>query len=81
MASVLGAGGGGAKVGTKGYNKRKITKPETKIEEMEAKLKERGDPVEEEFSNGGGKRRSNSGNPALEAHGGTCNHLKTKGEV
>ena len=66
-------------MGTKGYGKRKIAKLETKIEEMEAKLKERGDPVDEEVNNGGGKLRSNQGNPALEAHGGTRNRLKVKG--
>ena len=76
-----GGGGGGAKAGTKGYDKRKIAELETKIEEMEAMLNEHGSSVDEnecatDGNDGGGKRRSNSGNPALEAHGGTHNKFK-----
>ena len=62
------------------YGKRKIAELETKLEEMETMLKER-DILEEEVNDGGGKRRSNQGNPALEAHGGTRNRLKGKGTV
>ena len=76
-----GGGGGGAKGGTKGYGKRKIAELQAKVEEMEATLEEERAAQgsrNDEGASAGGKRRSNTGNPALEAHGGTRQLVKYK---